>query len=227
MPSKPGTSCTSWNCLPGREARAPSIRMTPGPTRIGRVLHAGWLALFAMGSATPHAGENQAGAAPFRARVITVSDRCSRKEAEDVSGPLAADLLTEFGVTSDVVVVPDGAESVREAIGAAARDGVQIVFTTGGTGLSPRDQTPEATEPLLTMRIDGLAEAIRRRGSAHVPAAVLSRGMAGVIGTGDSAVLVVNAPGSPGGVRDAVAVLGPLVSHVLEQLAGQDHQHQA
>lgn len=156
--------------------------------------------------------------------MITVSDRCSRGEADDLSGPLAAVLLAGFGFeVAPVVVVPDGVVSVRSAIGAAAGAGHRLVFTTGGTGVSPRDFTPEATEELLDMRLDGLADAIRRRGGEHLPTALLSRGLVGVIGRGARASIVVNAPGSTGGVRDAVAVVGPLLDHLLGQLGGADH----
>ena len=93
------------------------------------------------------------------ARVITVSDRCHAGTAEDLSGPLAARLLAEHGVEASVTVIPDEAEAIRAAITSAAASGARLVFTTGGTGLSPRDVTPEATEPLLATRIDGLADA--------------------------------------------------------------------
>ncbi|MFZ2624096.1 MAG: MogA/MoaB family molybdenum cofactor biosynthesis protein [Propionibacterium sp.] len=166
------------------------------------------------------------GAGRPRAVVITVSDRCSRAEAEDLSGPLAATLLAQFGIVVDpVVVVPDGVLPVRSAIEAAVSCGSALVLTTGGTGVATRDWTPEATAPLLDMRLDGLADAIRRQGTSHVPTALLSRGLVGIIGRGPDATFVVNAPGSPDGVRDAVAVLGPLFGHLREQLAGGDHPH--
>ena len=142
------------------------------------------------------------------ARVITVSDRCSAGLAEDLSGPLAARLLAEHGVDASVVIVPDDVDAIRAAITAAVEDGARFVFTTGGTGISPRDVTPEATAPLLVTRIDGLADAIRRRG-------VTARSPEGA--------LVVNAPGSRGGVTDTVSVIGPLVAHIVDQLAGGDH----
>jgi len=158
------------------------------------------------------------------ARVITVSDRCARGEREDASGPLAARLLGELGLrVQPVVVVPDGVDSVREAIRAALASSARLVFTTGGTGIGPRDLTPEATETLLVAQLPGLAEQIRQRGLAATPAAVLSRGLVGITARGPGAALVVNAPGSPGGVRDAVAVLGPVLTHILGQLDGGDH----
>jgi molybdenum cofactor synthesis domain-containing protein len=162
--------------------------------------------------------------APLSARVVTVSDRSAAGQREDRSGPLAAQLLAEHGLDVDrVVVVPDGIDSVRRAIKGAMRARVRLVLTTGGTGVAPRDLTPEATEPLLVTRLDGLAEAIRRRGAPDVPAAVLSRGLAGLTDREPGATLIVNAPGSTGGVRDAVAVLGPLAAHVLAQVDGADH----
>lgn len=155
--------------------------------------------------------------------VITVSDRCARGEAEDRSGPLAAQLLADAGVRAEVVVVPDGVDPVRRAVRAALGTGARVVLTTGGTGISPRDLTPEATSTLLTRELPGLAEAIRQRGAATVPTAVLSRGLAGVAPGRDGEALVVNVPGSTGAVRDALAVLAPLLPHVLDQLAGGDH----
>ena len=109
------------------------------------------------------------------------------------------------------------------AITAAVEDGARLVFTTGGTGLAPRDVTPEATEPLLATRIDGLADAIRRRGEEKIASAALSRGLVGVTARSPEGALVVNAPGSRGGVSDAVAVIGPLAAHIIDQLAGGDH----
>lgn len=177
-----------------------------------------------MSSADPARPDPASSATAARARVITVSDRCAAGEREDLSGPLAARLLTEAGVpVGPVVVVPDGVESVRAAIEAALEKGCRLVLTTGGTGVGPRDLTPEATGPLLATRLDGLAEAIRRRGEAAVPAACLSRGLAGVSARRAGAALIVNAPGSPGGVRDVVAVLAPVLGHVLDQLDGGDH----
>jgi molybdenum cofactor synthesis domain-containing protein len=154
-----------------------------------------------------------------RARVITVSDRSSRGERADSSGPLLAALLTELGLLVDpVVVVPDEPAEIAAAVrsGAAAAD---LVVTTGGTGLTPRDRTPEAVTPLLDRLVPGLAEALRQAGREQVPTTILSRGVAGTIGS----ALVVTLPGSTGGVRDGVAVLAPVVGHALAQLRGGDH----
>ena len=157
----------------------------------------------------------------LHARVITVSDRAAAGDYEDRSGPEAAASLAEHGLIVDRIdVVADGIESVRAAIAVAVDAGVALVFTTGGTGVAPRDLTPEATAPLLEVRLDGVAEAMRARGAAAVPTAVLSRGLVGLTGRGPGAVLIVNAPGSTGGVRDAVAVVGPLVAHIVGQARG-------
>lgn len=157
----------------------------------------------------------------WRAQVVVVSDRSSRGERPDTGGPLLARLLRELGLeVGDVVLVPDEVEAVQDALRTAVASGHDLVVTTGGTGLSPRDVTPEATAPLLDRTVPGLAEALRARGADAVPTAVLSRGLAGTMGT----TLVVNLPGSTGGVRDGVAVLAPVVDHALAQLRGRgDH----
>ena len=155
-----------------------------------------------------------------RALVVTVSDRSSRGERPDTGGPLLAGLLAELGLdVGDVVLVPDNVDAVQDALRTAAQ-AHDLVVTTGGTGLSPRDVTPEATAPLLDRRVPGLEEALRARGAPTVPTAVLSRGLVGTIGR----TLVVNLPGSTGGVRDGVAVLAPVLEHALAQLrGGGDH----
>lgn len=167
---------------------------------------------------TPGAPDLPAGTAgPPRALVITVSDRSARGERADTNGPLLARLLAELGLdVAPVVVVPDELPAVQDALRRASAQAYALVLTTGGTGLSPRDVTPEATRPLLEREAPGLAEALRHRNAAQVPTAVLSRGVAGTIG----ATLVVNLPGSAGGVRDGVAVLAPVLGHALAQLAG-------
>ena len=151
-----------------------------------------------------------------RAVVVTVSDRSSRGARPDTGGPLLAGLLADLGLdVGDVVLVPDEVDAVQDALRTAAA-AYDLVVTTGGTGLSPRDVTPEATAPLLDRRVPGLEEALRARGAPAVPTAVLSRGVVGTLGR----TLVVNLPGSTGGVRDGVAVLAPVLEHALAQLAG-------
>ena len=153
--------------------------------------------------------------------MITVSDRSFRGERPDTGGPLLADLLRGLGLeVGEVVLVPDEVEAVRAALRSAAQTAPDLIVTTGGTGLAPRDVTPEATEPLLDRLVPGIAETLRARGVQAVPTAALSRGLAGTMGR----TLVVNLPGSSGGVRDGVAVLAPLVEHAIAQLhGGGDH----
>jgi molybdenum cofactor synthesis domain-containing protein len=155
-----------------------------------------------------------------RAAVVVASNRAAAGVYDDTTGPVLVDLLVSLGFECPApTVVPDGdpvAEAIRSAVGAGAR----VVLTTGGTGLTPTDLTPEATRPLLDREVPGLAEAIRAHGVAKgVPTAALSRGLAGVVG----GCLVVNLPGSRGGVKDAVAVLEPVLVHAVEQIAGSDH----
>jgi molybdenum cofactor synthesis domain-containing protein len=156
--------------------------------------------------------------------VVTVSDRCSRGEAQDRSGPLLVELLAASGWTRvATALVPDGAEQVRAVVARLVGEGARLVLTTGGTGVAPRDRTPEGTRLVVDQELPGIAEELRRRGAEHVPTAVLSRGVAGTAPGPGGRALVVNLPGSTGGVRDGWAVLEPLVPHVLAQLAGGDH----
>ncbi len=161
---------------------------------------------------------------PVKGAVITVSDRCYAGTREDASGPLAAKLLADYDVIVDEVkLIPDGMEEVTQALREAIAAGARVILTTGGTGVTPRDLTPEGTAPLLAVRLDGLAEQVRAYGLAKTPLASLSRGLVGVTSREADGVLIVNAPGSRGGVKDTVEVIGPLVPHVLEQLGGGDH----
>jgi molybdenum cofactor synthesis domain-containing protein len=154
-----------------------------------------------------------------RAVVVVASNRAAAGVYADRTGPTIVDWLCERGYqTPDPVVVPDG-PPVRDAVAMAVADAVDVVLTTGGTGISPTDRTPEATEPLLDRHLPGLANAIRSAGLPKVPTAVLSRGLAGVAGR----TLVVNLPGSAGGVRDGLTVLDHVLDHAIEQLHGADH----
>lgn len=156
----------------------------------------------------------------MRGEVVVASNRAAAGVYDDTTGPLLVAFLAELGlVTEDPVVVPDG-DPVGAAIAAAVAGGARVVLTTGGTGLTPTDLTPEVTRPLLDREIPGLAEALRSAGVAKgVPTAVLSRGLAGVVGS----TLVVNLPGSSGGVKDAIEVLRPVLLHAVEQIVGSDH----
>lgn len=158
----------------------------------------------------------------IRIALITVSDRVSAGAREDLSGPLAASLLAEFGAVSGPIVVPDGVESVSEMITNAIYSDAEVVFTTGGTGITSRDLTPEATEPLIKQRLWGIEHLMRD--NPRVPTAAISRGVAGVAEFGGNRAFVMNAPGSQGGVKDAIAAVGPLLAHIVEQMADGDHE---
>jgi molybdenum cofactor synthesis domain-containing protein len=155
------------------------------------------------------------------AAVITCSNRSASGERADDSGELLASLLAEAGhAVMSRAIVPDEIGAIQAAIGSALAAGADVVVTTGGTGLTPTDVTPEAVAPLLDRTIPGIAEAIRAVARDQVPTSVLSRGVAGAIGR----TLIVTLPGSPGGVRDGMAVLVPLLSHAVAQLHGGDHR---
>ncbi|UOE44267.1 MogA/MoaB family molybdenum cofactor biosynthesis protein [Agromyces larvae] len=162
-----------------------------------------------------------ADASGIRAAVVTVSDRAAAGAREDASGPLAVRMLREAGCrVGDPAVVPDGADSVHGAIETALAGGARLVVTTGGTGIGPRDRTPEGTRPLLERELPGIGEELRR---APAPGALLSRGLAGVASGASGPALVVNLPGSTGGVRDGVAVIARVLPHAIAQLDGGDH----
>jgi molybdenum cofactor synthesis domain-containing protein len=156
----------------------------------------------------------------LRGDVVVASNRAAAGVYADETGPLIAAFLAELGFeVAAPAVVPDG-EPVGAAIAAAAAAGARVVLTTGGTGLTPTDLTPEVTRPLLDREVPGIAEAIRAYGVANgVPSAALSRGLAGTVGS----CLVVNLPGSRGGVKDGLAVLRPILVHAVEQVVGSDH----
>ena len=156
----------------------------------------------------------------MKAAVLTVSDGVAGGEREDASGELLATLLGDDGYEVKRRVVPDDRDAIAEAIAELAED-VSLVVTTGGTGLGPRDVTPEATQEVLDRPAPGIAEAIRADAIAKTPHGLLSRGAAGV----RDRTLVVNLPGSPGGCRDGYAVLQPALRHALELLAGEQTAH--
>ncbi|WP_322411518.1 MogA/MoaB family molybdenum cofactor biosynthesis protein [Microbacterium invictum] len=157
------------------------------------------------------------------AAVITVSDRSAAGTRADESGPIAVAALREAGFDcAEAVVVADGADSVERALTAQVIAGVKLVITTGGTGVGPRDATPEGTGRVLTREIPGLAEELRRRGAVEKPASMLTRGLAGVVDP--HGVLVVNLPGSPRAVTSGMPVVLSVARHVLDQLAGEDHR---
>jgi len=155
-----------------------------------------------------------------RATVITVSNRAASGTAADVSGPIAVQELSNLGYDVSTEVIHDGADRVADALTRAAHSGARIIITTGGTGVTPLDLTPEGTAKVLERELPGIPEAIRAKGAQALPTAVLSRGRAGTIGES----FVCNLPGSPGGVRDGMAVLTPMLDHILDQLAGGNHE---
>ena len=151
--------------------------------------------------------------AAVRAGVLTVSDRVSRGEAVDRSGPRAAEMLTGLGFDPEVRVVPDGVESVEGALRSFLAEGMSLIITTGGTGFGVRDLTPEATERVIERRAPGLAETFGVN-----PHGMLSRGVAGISGS----AVIVNLPGSVKGVEESLEVIGPALGHAVSLAADRD-----
>jgi molybdopterin adenylyltransferase len=153
----------------------------------------------------------------YRFGVITASDKGSRGEREDLSGPTITELLLPFGDVTEYVVVPDDRAALAKMMRDMALKGVDAIFTTGGTGLSPRDVTPEATLDVIDRLVPGIPEAIRRETAAATAKAMLSRGIAGICGS----TLIINLPGSPKAVKECLAVVSPVLEHALETVCGK------
>lgn len=152
--------------------------------------------------------------------VITVSDRSASGQREDAAGPVAVAALRDAGYAcGDAAIVPDGADAVEQALRDALGRGAHLIVTTGGTGVGPRDRTPEGTARVLERDVPGIAEELRRRGATEKATALLSRGRAGVA----SGALIVNLPGSPRAVASGMPLIVEIAAHTIGQLAGEDH----
>ncbi len=160
---------------------------------------------------------------PFSATILTVSDKAAAGQREDTSGAAIRELLGSIGIeVARYEIVADEQDAVSARLREWADGGVaQLIMTTGGTGLGPRDVTPEATKAVLEYEVPGIAEAMRAEGLRHTPMSMISRAMAGV----RNRVLIINLPGSPKGVRENLAVVLPVLQHALELLAGERSEH--
>ncbi len=160
---------------------------------------------------------------PYRVAVLTVSDRCSRGEGEDRSGPALVEMIRAgLSVDSvDMALVPDEVERIRDELRMWAGDSIDLILTTGGTGLSPRDVTPEAAEALFDKHVPGFMEEVRRHGLTYTPDAILSRGVCGVIGRS----LVLTLPGSVKGATQSLEALIPILAHALDTISGEGDAH--
>jgi molybdopterin adenylyltransferase len=161
---------------------------------------------------------------PFDAAVLTTSDKGARGEREDTSGAVIKGLLASIGaVIARYEVIPDDVERISEHLRRWADGGsVQLIVTTGGTGLGPRDVTPQATLAVLDYEVPGIAEAMRTEGLKHTPMSMISRAVAGVRGK----TLIVNLPGSPKGVEENLSAVLPVLEHAIELITGEDSPHQ-
>ena len=174
-----------------------------------------------MAGSSPPGPRAAAGSSPLSAAVLTASDGCAAGVVPDRSGVIARETLQELGFRiADSAIVPDEVETIRERVAAWAASGIRLVLTTGGTGLGPRDRTPEAVMPLLDRVLPGYGELLRSDGLRDTPMAVLSRSLAGSIG----ATLVIVLPGSPRAVESGLSTLAPTIPHALQLLAG-DTRH--
>lgn len=157
----------------------------------------------------------------LNAAIITASNRASRGIYEDTSGEILSVGLKDLGFNVAVqVVIPDNVSLIAAEISKAIDAKIDLIVTTGGTGISPTDVTPEATAPLIQKALPGISEALRAYSREKVPTSDLSRGLAGSAGNS----LIINLPGSPGGVRDGLVIIGRLALHAISQLAGEDHE---